>query len=169
MSSLKARLEEAMKYAPGVRQVDLARHCGIKPPSVDGWFSGKAKTMNSACVFPAADLLNVNARWLCTGKGRRETIHHPLRQPLLAGVKNHAHDAQLRHLGRVRGPPGILICANYHDRRRHADAFVATMHFWHEWRCHVHLIHPDQKHPRVLRYLKLLGTQIVQTRMKHHA
>lgn len=72
VSTLKSRLEEAMKTRPEVRQVDLARACGIKPPSVDGWFTGKAKTMNSACVFPAADLLRVNARWLCTGQGRKD-------------------------------------------------------------------------------------------------
>lgn len=72
MSTLKSRLEEAMKARPEIRQVDLARACSVKPPSVDGWFRGKAKTMNSECVFPVADLLKINARWLCTGKGRKE-------------------------------------------------------------------------------------------------
>lgn len=39
---LSDRLKKAMDAA-GISQAELARACGVKPPSVNGWLSGKAK------------------------------------------------------------------------------------------------------------------------------
>lgn len=72
MSTLKDRLIEAMRDRPDVKKVDLARACKMAPPSVNGWFGDKATSMRSNYVFPVADKLGVNARWLCTGKGRKD-------------------------------------------------------------------------------------------------
>jgi phage repressor protein C with HTH and peptisase S24 domain len=53
----------------GLSQVDLARACGVKPPSVHGWLSGKAKFLRGENLLLAARALNVNQEWLATGAG----------------------------------------------------------------------------------------------------
>lgn len=53
----------------GVSQADLARACGVKPPSVHGWLSGKAKFLRGENLLKAAAALGVNQQWLATGQG----------------------------------------------------------------------------------------------------
>ena len=72
MKTVIDRLREVLDARPDIREIDIARACGIRPPSINGWFKGKATTIRSIYVFPLADLLGINARWLCTGKGRKE-------------------------------------------------------------------------------------------------
>lgn len=66
--SLSERIKLAMDQAK-MSQVDLARACGIKPPSVNGWLSGKAKFLRGENLLRAARALNVNQDWLATGAG----------------------------------------------------------------------------------------------------
>jgi transcriptional regulator with XRE-family HTH domain len=53
----------------GIKQVELARACGVQPPSVNGWLSGKAKFLRGENLLRAAQVLGVSQDWLATGKG----------------------------------------------------------------------------------------------------
>jgi len=66
--SLSERIKVAMQTA-GVNQVELARACGVKPPSVHGWLSGKSKFLRGENLLKAARALRVSQDWLATGKG----------------------------------------------------------------------------------------------------
>lgn len=66
--SLSDRLTLAMSSA-GISQADLARACKVKPPSVHGWLSGKAKFLRGENLLLAAAALGVNQQWLATGEG----------------------------------------------------------------------------------------------------
>jgi transcriptional regulator with XRE-family HTH domain len=68
-NTLKERLELAMKGPPVVRPVDLARACGVKPPSVADWLSGRTKRLEGANLLAAAKRLGVRPEWLSTGNG----------------------------------------------------------------------------------------------------
>lgn len=65
--TLSERLREAMTDA-GMNQRELATACGVKPPSVNGWLSGKAKFLRGENLLRAASALNVSDQWLATGK-----------------------------------------------------------------------------------------------------
>jgi phage repressor protein C with HTH and peptisase S24 domain len=66
--SLSERIKVAMQTA-GVNQVELARACGVAPPSVHGWLSGKSKFLRGENLLKAARALRVSQDWLATGKG----------------------------------------------------------------------------------------------------
>lgn len=68
MSTLQARLEQAMKHAK-VKQAALAEACDISSAAVAKWFSGNAKNLKMEHLFSVADLCQVDPRWLGTGKG----------------------------------------------------------------------------------------------------
>lgn len=70
---LSERIKIAMEAA-GVSQVDLARACGVKPPSVHGWLSGKAKFLRGENLLQAARALNVSQDWLATGEGPMKPV-----------------------------------------------------------------------------------------------
>ncbi|WP_025138111.1 helix-turn-helix transcriptional regulator [Achromobacter sp. DH1f] len=66
MSTLAERLREAMDAA-GIKQVQVARAAGIKPPSVADWLNGKTKNIKGANLVTVAQLLNVSEAWLADG------------------------------------------------------------------------------------------------------
>lgn len=68
MATLADRLRIAMEHA-GITQAELARACGVKPPSVHGWLSGKAKFLRGENLLRASAALGVNQLWLATGQG----------------------------------------------------------------------------------------------------
>lgn len=68
--SLSTRLREAMNDV-GMSQAELARRCGVKPPSVNGWLSGKSKFLRGENLLRAAAALGVSDQWLATGKGAK--------------------------------------------------------------------------------------------------
>ncbi|NMK45543.1 helix-turn-helix transcriptional regulator [Achromobacter sp. Bel] len=71
MSNLAERFREAMTAA-GVKQVDVARAAGIKPPSVADWLNGKTKNIRGANLVSVAQFLNVSEAWLADGTLPRE-------------------------------------------------------------------------------------------------
>lgn len=75
--SLSERIKLAMDKA-GISQVELARACGVKPPSVHGWLSGKSKFLRGENLLQAARALNVTEDWLATGVGPM----HPSEAPV---------------------------------------------------------------------------------------
>lgn len=68
METLAERLKFASKKAD-LTQAKLARLCGVKPPSVSDWFSGKTKRLEGMNLFNAAKALSVRPEWLADGKG----------------------------------------------------------------------------------------------------
>jgi phage repressor protein C with HTH and peptisase S24 domain len=74
MSTLAERLTVAIAGA-GITKAELARRVGIRAPSVNGWFSGKAKFLRGENLLAAARALNVDEDWLATGKGASPRVH----------------------------------------------------------------------------------------------
>lgn len=68
MTTLAERLTLAIEHAQ-LTKAELARRVGISAPSVNGWFSGKAKFLRGENLLAAAKALGVSETWLATGKG----------------------------------------------------------------------------------------------------
>lgn len=66
--TLSERIRLAMADK-GISQVELARACNVKPPSVHGWLTGKAKFLRGENLLLAARALGVSQDWLATGNG----------------------------------------------------------------------------------------------------
>lgn len=69
MSTLTERFAELFADRPEARPVDLARVCGVKPPSVSGWLTGKTRQMEASNAIRAAAFFGVHTWWLATGEG----------------------------------------------------------------------------------------------------
>lgn len=69
MTTLAERLTQAIESAQ-ITKAELARRVGISAPSVNGWFSGKAKFLRGENLLAAAKALGVNEAWLATGRGQ---------------------------------------------------------------------------------------------------
>lgn len=81
---LSERLKSAMDEA-GVSQAELARACGVKPPSIHGWLSGKSKFLRGENLLSAARRLGVEQQWLATGVGPRRADEVMLTETLTTG------------------------------------------------------------------------------------
>lgn len=68
MSTLAERLALLFAENPSFTKADLARACGIKPPSVSDWFNGKTKQLVGTNLNNAAGYLGVTPDWLASGK-----------------------------------------------------------------------------------------------------
>lgn len=68
MTTLAQRLTLAIDHAQ-ITKAELARRVGISAPSVNGWFSGKAKFLRGENLLAAAKALGVSEAWLATGRG----------------------------------------------------------------------------------------------------
>lgn len=66
--TLADRLRKAMSEA-NMNQKALANAVGVKPPSVNGWLSAKAKFLRGENLLKAAKALGVSDLWLAEGKG----------------------------------------------------------------------------------------------------
>jgi transcriptional regulator with XRE-family HTH domain len=93
-TTLESRIKLAMKESsPRVTQADLARACGIAPPSVNNWLNGRTQTIKGAALVKASRLLRVNPAWLSLGTGpmrsngaEEGTWDAPAPQPVLSAV-----------------------------------------------------------------------------------
>lgn len=73
MTTLAERFKEALSERdPPATQADLARACGIKTPSVNGWFQGTTKSIRGKNLLNAARFLGVSDRWLAEGVGSKK-------------------------------------------------------------------------------------------------
>lgn len=61
---LKDRINQALEEGKsrGLTQAGLAAACGVKPPSVSGWASGKSLAIKSENIWDAAAYLGVDPR-----------------------------------------------------------------------------------------------------------
>lgn len=78
--SLSERLKLAMAES-NVSQAELARACKVKPPSVNGWLSGKSRFLRGENLLSAARALRVSQDWLATGKGIKKPPDNSGGQP----------------------------------------------------------------------------------------
>jgi SOS-response transcriptional repressor LexA len=69
MSTFSERLKLAMAGPPRIKQVEVAAACGIKPPSVSDWLSGRSVNIEGKNLLSAAKVLNVRPEWLSKGIG----------------------------------------------------------------------------------------------------
>jgi hypothetical protein len=69
MSTLQARIEEAMRRNPLLSQAEIARACRVKPPSVTDWLNGNTKILRSGTAKFAAELFGCDQNWLALGIG----------------------------------------------------------------------------------------------------
>ena len=76
MTTLAERLTLAIEHAQ-ISKAELARRVGISAPSVNGWFSGKAKFLRGENLLAAAKALGVSEAWLATGKGQMQASTDP--------------------------------------------------------------------------------------------
>lgn len=79
--TLQQRFIEAVKNSPKKpSQADLARACGVSPPSVNEWLNGNVKSICAQYLLLAADYLEVSPHWLAgispnmTNGSRRHTV-----------------------------------------------------------------------------------------------
>ncbi len=56
----------------GLTQAELARRLRVPRATVNAWFQGRSINLTHDNLFALADALNVVARWLGTGRGRKE-------------------------------------------------------------------------------------------------
>jgi transcriptional regulator with XRE-family HTH domain len=86
MMTFTERLNQALSEAEGVKQIDLARACGVSTASVSAWFSGGTRSLRGANLTRAAALLRVNPLWLAEGRGPKRpdatAVEHALTPPL---------------------------------------------------------------------------------------
>lgn len=69
MTPWAKRIEQRLSELDGKSQAGLAKACGIKAPSVNGWLSGESKMINGANLVASARYLNTTAEWIMTGRG----------------------------------------------------------------------------------------------------
>ncbi|WP_313465670.1 helix-turn-helix transcriptional regulator [Stenotrophomonas sp.] len=93
MTTLAERLTLAIEHAQ-ITKAELARRVGISAPSVNGWFSGKAKFLRGENLLAAGKALGVSEAWLATGKGA-----------MLAGAEQTEWISPVRE---IETPPGYV-------------------------------------------------------------
>lgn len=69
MSILSERLKYALSLKRNATQADLAKACGLKPPSIWSWFAGETKSIKGSNLLLAAEYLGVRPKWLAEGIG----------------------------------------------------------------------------------------------------
>lgn len=67
MANWHERLAEALA-ARKKTAAQLARFCGVKPPSVSDWMSGKTKMIGGKNSASVCQFLSINSEWLFDGK-----------------------------------------------------------------------------------------------------
>jgi len=68
-TTLAERMARAVAGPPVVKQTELAAACGVKPPSVNDWLTGKTKRMDGVHLIKASEFLGVRPKWLALGLG----------------------------------------------------------------------------------------------------
>ena len=71
VSTLEDRIKVVSRDLSRGWQKKLADHCGVSPPSVSDWVSGKTAVIESTHLLKCADFFKVSPKWLATGEGDR--------------------------------------------------------------------------------------------------
>jgi transcriptional regulator with XRE-family HTH domain len=62
----------AARDAAGVTDTDIARACGVKNPSVNGWMTGATKTIEGENLLKVCAFLQTSPEWIVFGKKEDE-------------------------------------------------------------------------------------------------
>ena len=73
---LSDRIAWALKQR-GMKQAELARLTGVKAQSISCWLNGRTKQLSGEVALKAAKALQVNQKWLVSGKGVPEQENMP--------------------------------------------------------------------------------------------
>lgn len=68
METFSSRLRWALEQK-GISQSELARQIGVNRAAINYWIKGKTKEVEGTNLAKAANILEVNALWLVSGKG----------------------------------------------------------------------------------------------------
>lgn len=116
MHDISDRLRLLAVNLPRGWQADLARHCGVKPPSVNAWLHGNTKRMEAEHLFNTADFFKVNPRWLAFGVGPRFLDADPALEQRLApaptnleAVLHSLGAALMAHNRQTRETAGVML------------------------------------------------------------
>lgn len=92
MPTLAARVKECiadkrekLKVKDSAIIVLLAKHVGVKPPSIYDWINGDTKRLAGGNLNRAAEFFEVNIAWLDEGKGYKN--RSPFAQPSLINIR----------------------------------------------------------------------------------
>lgn len=116
-SALWKRITTALSEAGlSTKQVDIAKLCGVKPPSVYEWRRGKS-TPSKKNLYTIAVAASVSVEWLETGRGPKhpEPPRGSNLEAILA-VLNGMDDSELT---------GVLDYVRYLKNRAESDAEVS--------------------------------------------
>lgn len=108
-TTLSERLKEAMAGPPKVTGKALAQACGVKPPSVSDWLTGKTKTIEGSNLIAAAERLRVRPKWLADGTG-------PMRDPTYSGGPVSARDSDaVAYMTPTKDPLECKMLTLFHE------------------------------------------------------
>lgn len=71
VSTLEDRIKVVARDLPRGWQKKLSVHCGVSPPSVSDWASGKTAVLEASHLLKCAEFFKVSPHWLATGDGDR--------------------------------------------------------------------------------------------------
>ena len=96
MSTLKERIRIAFTKAQlrtnGITQKALAEACGVTPPSVNQWFSGKTLVIDMDNAKKAAEYLGCDPVWLANGEGNLPKLMPDENDMYFASPHQHANN-----------------------------------------------------------------------------
>ena len=102
MDTWQTRLKHAIE-ARAVTKLALAKHVGIKAPSVSAWLSSKSKTMSAEHGIAVCEFLGITQEWLFLGKGsmdevKNDTYKRKVLTQLTAELPEYAVDEAIRRI-----------------------------------------------------------------------
>lgn len=127
-STLAERLIAAMSGPPKVTSVALSMACGVTPPSVHGWRTGKSKTLEGSNLLAAAKFLGVRSEWLANGIGSKYPSEPVQGEMLLARAPVAGYIKPKQHDGWTLEAIDILQKLNKTDRRAAVLGLRAFVH-----------------------------------------
>lgn len=64
------RIREAVE-ASGKKKKEIAKECGVSPPSISQWITGETKNIKPDNLFALSRATGYSAEWLATGRGEK--------------------------------------------------------------------------------------------------
>lgn len=117
MNTLAGRIIDARKQLD-ISKAELARRVGVTRATVTMWESGQIESLRDDNLLQLAEQLNLNPRWLNSGKGER--------QAATAGITADEPAASYTFVTRVHGPllsAGGGLVSWEHEEIGHSHAF----------------------------------------------
>ncbi|HPH05839.1 MAG TPA: helix-turn-helix transcriptional regulator [Methylotenera sp.] len=106
MKTWHERLKDAIE-ARAVTKLALAKHVGIKAPSVSAWLSAKSKTMSAEHAIAVCAFLGITQEWLFLGKGsidevKKDSHKRKVLSQLTSDLPEFAMDEAIRRITDIK-------------------------------------------------------------------